>query len=553
MSEKIFFGIDLGTTNSVISFIDQAGLPTVVPNQDADGDITPSVVFIEENGSPVVGQAAKDVAPLYPDRVVTLVKREMGREREWTIGGQSFTPESLSAIILRRLGANAEAHCGQEVKNVVVTVPAYFGMLERGATRDAGRIAGFDNIGIVPEPVAAALHYDVVADADGKTILVYDLGGGTFDTTVIAIESGSIEVLCTDGDSQLGGADWDERLAALILRRFKAEAELGDEDPEDNEHFMRELLTMAEDVKKGLSRAQSRPVAPRLGQIGARFDVTREEFEEATADLLDATIDCTRRTMAYLAEHHPGRAIDEVLLVGGATRMPAVADRLETELEQRPRLHDPDLAVAKGAARYALGQAVWDWGGEASAEPTTERIAARAEELEASTGISAATIRDIAGKRVITVLPKAFGVRLVDTEKPGWMDDVDGASYIEHLVHANDALPSGPHLRELGTVVDGQTQIEIELYEQAGAVEKPDLAYNNAIDHDSGLVTGIPPGPAGTPINISMRIDEEGLLSLTATEPQTGTELTINVRIKILDDAQVEAARRQITALTVKG
>ena len=551
MSDKIFFGIDLGTTNSVISFIDQAGLPTVVPNQDADGDITPSVVFIEDNGSPVVGQAAKDVAPLYPGRVVSLVKREMGRRREWTIGGESFTPESLSAIILRRLGANAEAHTGEAVKNVVVTVPAYFGMLERGATRDAARIAGFDTIGIVPEPVAAALHYDVVAEADGKTILVYDLGGGTFDTTVIAIESGSIEVLCTDGDSQLGGADWDERLTSLILRRFKAEADLGEEDPEDNEHFMRELLTMAEDVKKGLSRAQSRPVAPRLGQIGARFDITREEFEEETADLLNATIDCTRRTVAYLAEHYPGRAIDEVLLVGGATRMPAVAARLETELELRPRLHDPDLAVAKGAARYALGQAIWDW--EADEEPTTERIAARADELEASTGIAAATIRGIAEKRVITVLPKAFGVRLVDTDKPGWMDDVDGASYIAHLVHANDSLPSGPHIRELGTVVDGQTQIEIELYEQAGATEKPDLAYNNPIDHDSGLVTGIPPGPAGTPIDISMQIDEEGLLSLTATEPQTGTELTIHVRIRILDDDQVEAARRQITALTVKG
>ncbi|GLZ79235.1 molecular chaperone DnaK [Actinorhabdospora filicis] len=552
MSDEIFFGVDLGTTNSVIAYIDQVGEPTVVPNQDSDGDITASVVYIDDDGSPVVGQAAKDVAPLYPDRVVALVKREMGRDREWAIGGQSFTPESLSALILRRLADNAFAHTGKPVGKAVITVPAYFGMLERGATRNAGRIAGLDVIGIVPEPVAAALHYDVVADAEGKTILVYDLGGGTFDTTVIAIEKGSIEVLCTDGDSQLGGVDWDRRLADVILREFKERVDLGDEDPEDNEHFMREVLAMAEDVKKGLSRAQSRPVAPRLGQTGARFDVTREQFEAATADLLDATIDYTRRTLATLAERHPGRKVDEVLLVGGSTRMPAVAARLEAELELTPRLHDPDLAVAKGAARYALGQAVWAWDGDEDT-PGEDRVAARAEAIAASTGIAAATIRKIAEKRVVTVLPKAFGVRLVDTSKPGWMDDVEGSSYIEHLVHANDPLPSGPHHRELGTVVDDQGEIEIQLYEQSGAVEKPELAFNTAIDHDSGLVSGIPKGKAGMPVHIDMTIDEEGLLSLTATEPSSKKELTIRVRINVLDDDQVEAARRRITALTVKG
>jgi molecular chaperone DnaK (HSP70) len=549
-----FFGIDLGTTYSAIAFVDDTGRPTVVRSPMTNEETTPSVVFFENEHNVVVGRTAKDVAKLYPDRVVSLVKREMGRERHWEFDGATYTPESISALILKQLAQDAQAYAGREVKQVVITVPAYFGMLERDATRKAGEIAGLDVIGIVPEPVAAALQYEV-ADQAGRTILVYDLGGGTFDTTVIRVTTDAIEVLCTDGDQELGGSDWDERLISYLLDEFVAQAS-PESDPRDDEQFMQELAIQAEDTKRQLSQVESRRVAIRFAGASALVEVSRETFNDRTRPLLDRTIEYTKRTLEKLEQKEPGATIDEVLLVGGATRMPAVTERLKAEFGWEPKLHDPDLAVAKGAARFALGRAVWHWqsesGGGEREEPTQAQIDERIEQLAQQSGLQKSVLAAIAEKKITGVLPKAFGVRLVDTDKPNWEADQLAASYVEHLVHADEQLPSGPRELEARTVVQNQTAIEIAIYEQAGSKESSNLADNKAVDHGKGVISGLPPLPVHSPLNITMAVDDEGLLSVHAVEPSTGKDLTIEVRVSVLSQADVDQARANVSAISVR-
>jgi molecular chaperone DnaK (HSP70) len=540
-------GIDLGTTYSAVALLDETGRPTMVRSMLTNDETTPSVVYFESSDSVVVGKTAKDIARLYPDRVVSLVKRSMGQERQWEFDGTAYTPESISAVILKRLVQDAQESTGREVRQVVITVPAYFGMLERDATRKAGEIAGLEVLGIVPEPVAAALQYEVDEGA-GRTVLVYDLGGGTFDTTVIRIAVDEIEVLCTDGDQQLGGADWDERLIAYLVDQFVAQAQPA-ADPRDDEQFMQDLAGTAEELKRQLSQVESRRVPVRFAGASALVEITRQKFVELTADLLDRTIDYTRRTLDKLRDKDPAASVDEVLLVGGSTRMPAVAERLRQEFGWQPRLHDPDLAVAKGAARFALGRSVWRWdGGTATPEQRQDRI----DELARTTGLAVAAIGDIAVKKITNVLPKAFGVKLVDADRPGWRDDPQSASYVHHLVHADDPLPNGPHRLPARTAFPSQTSVRIEVYEQAGSTESRELSDNKPVDRGTGMISGLPPLPEGSPLDLTMTVDDEGLLSVHATEPSTGKSLTIEVRVSVLSPEQVARAKQAVGALTIR-
>ncbi len=547
------FGIDLGTTYSAIAYVDESGRTTVCRNTDNE-ETTPSVVYFENESNVVVGSVAKESAVTQPDRVVSRVKREMGTKAVFDFDGHAHTPESISALILKQLTKDAAEYSGGEVAKVVVTVPAYFGMLERDATKNAGKIAGLDVIGIVPEPVAAALHYEATTGADNKTVLVYDLGGGTFDTTVIRMSAEEIEVVCTDGDDRLGGADWDDRLRDHLLAAFTAQVPPGS-DPEDDEEFLQSLATLAENTKKQLSKVDSRPVALRGAGASARIDVTRAQFEEMTEDLLDKTIDIVRRTLATLEEKAPGTAIDEVLLVGGSTSMPAVATRLRAEFGWEPKLHDPHLAVAKGAALYALGRVVHKEQEDAreqasSAGDAETRVAEAVGDLEARTGIAAGTLRSLAAKQTRNVLPKAFGVKLLDTGDPDWERKPE-RYYVEHLVHANDPLPTGAQTLDARTVYEGQREIEVELFEQSGAVAGPEMSENKFLNEGKGSITGLPPLPKGSPLKIEMEVDDEGLLRVEATEPSTGNSLRIEVRVSVLSEEQIAEATKTVSALTV--
>lgn len=557
------YGIDLGTTYSVVGWIDETGRPAVIRNSDGQ-DTTPSVVYFESPDNIVVGRVAKETAGVFPDQVVSLIKREMG-DREWRrdFFGREYTPPSVSALVLSALARDAEAETGRPVRDVVITVPAYFGLLEKDATRSAGEIAGLNVIGIVPEPVAAALHYGVSGSADGTTFLVYDLGGGTFDISLIKMTDASVEVLAVGGDHRLGGADWDEKLFDHLLDQLTAQ--WGDDSAREDEQELQDLRNITEQVKKDLSRAESKKVIRRYGGISASVTVTRQQLEEMTAELLEETIRITRQTLDEAEQRYPGvrDQISELLLVGGSARMPAVADRLRKEFRWEPRLTDPDLAVAKGAALYAAGQTVRfvepddaapgaasaasaAAGGQRGAglgypgEVTDEAV----QEVASRTGLGAEQVRSIAQRTVINVLPKAVGVKLVDTGQPGWEDDPEAASYIEHLIDAQAQLPCGPRTLIARTIVPNQPGVAIEIWEQAGASPSRELEANHRVD-DAGLIDGLASFrlPAESPINIDISVDAEGTVNLHAVEPTSGKDLDMNVRISVLSAEQVEEAK----------
>ena len=568
-AQQGIFGIDLGTTYSVVGYIDETGRAAVTRNQDGDST-TPSVVYFENEDNVVVGKVAKESAGLYPEQVVSLIKREMGdRDYQRTFFGVEHTPPSISALILSALAKDAEADTGRTVTDAVITVPAYFGLLEKDATRQAGVIAGLKVIGIVPEPVAAALHYGVSGSADGTTFLVYDLGGGTFDISLITMTEDSVEVLAVGGDHRLGGADWDEKLFDYIVDQTIAEC--GDDSLRDDEAMLQDLRTLAEKTKRDLSAAETKTLIVRYTGTAAKFTVTRKQFEEMTADLLDETIRITRRMLDEAEERYPGiRAqISQLLLVGGSSKMPAVSERLRKEFDWEPRLTDPDLAVAKGAALYAAGQTVRyvetgpggeqeGAAGEAAGAGTAGMAApgpvtdAAVRAVARQSGLDENRVRDLARRTVINVLPKAIGIKLVDTAKPDWEENLDAASYVEHLVDAQTQLPFPGRTFVANTLTAHQEEIEIEIWEQAGATPSRDLAANHRVD-EAGRITRLGPFalPMGSPINIDITVDAEGTVHLHAVEPTSGRDVQMDVRISILSEEQVAEAKIAHAGVTV--
>lgn len=348
------FGIDLGTTYSCIAYVDDTGRAVIAKNAVGE-DTTPSVVFFETADNVVVGRDAKSSAKISPELVVSLIKRQMGEKVTLPFHGVDHTPETISAFILREVVRAAAETTGEQISDVVITVPAYFGVSQRQATRNAGEIAGLNVLDVVPEPVAAALHYEAVGAGKDSTILVYDLGGGTFDTTVIRLTGNDVSVVCTDGDHHLGGADWDDKISEFLLEQFQSEHP--GSGAAEGEEFLQELAIAAEDLKKALSSTVTRRHNMRFAGEVTRAELSRELFEQLTADLLDRTFQITARTIETARSKGIER-FDDVLLVGGATRMPAVAAGLRARFGFEPRLHDPDLAVAKGAALFGLIQSI---------------------------------------------------------------------------------------------------------------------------------------------------------------------------------------------------
>src|ERR1700716_3155042 len=328
------YGIDLGTTYSCISYVDESGRPVVLKSEVGD-DLTPSVVYFESPDSVVVGRSAKNTALLHPELVVSLIKRQMGQQVESPYHTQTHTPETISALVLRALARAGEHQPGQPVRDVVISVPAYFGVGELEATRKAGEIAGLRVLNLVPEPVAAALHYEALSGGGDRTVLVYDLGGGTFDTTVIRLAGNDIRVLCTDGDHHLGGADWDEKLVDHLVDEFRAAHP--DKDPAADEEFLQGLSIDAEQLKKDLSSVQSRRPAVRFDGSAVQVEGTQEKVEELTSELFERTMEITQRTIETARERGVER-FDDVLLVGGASRMPVVGRELRARFGFEPRL-----------------------------------------------------------------------------------------------------------------------------------------------------------------------------------------------------------------------
>ncbi len=358
-NKPLAVGIDLGTTYSCISYMDEYGKPVILKNMDGDS-ITPSVVQFTEEGEIVVGIIAKKEKALYdPDRTVEFVKRSMGEEN-WKhfVGEEEYTAEEISSYIIKKIITDASITLGRPVTQAIVTCPAYFGPNEKKATSQAGHIAGLkgyledDIVNIIPEPTAAAFYYGLEKAKKDEVVMIYDLGGGTFDVTLLKIESGSVKAICVDGNKELGGKDWNDVLTNYCLETAKEQGLNLDEFYEDTTSLY-ELQLKIEDAKKALTSKNKTKVLFKFQEESFRIELTRDKFDEITKVKLDATIALCDHMLSE-SKAKGFEKFDRILLVGGSTRMPQVKEILETKYTGIPiEFNEPDEAVAKGAALFA--------------------------------------------------------------------------------------------------------------------------------------------------------------------------------------------------------
>jgi molecular chaperone DnaK len=499
-------GIDLGTTYSAVAVPGDGGKPEILINRDGDR-ITPSVVFFDEDVI-LVGSMAKRSAATAPLDVVQFVKRQMGSP-DWrfeTSTGKQFTPEEVSAIILKRLKDDAELVLGTgEVTDAVITVPAFFDDARRRATRDAGRIAGLNVRRVLNEPTAAALAFGLDHDGSG-TVLVYDLGGGTFDVTVMRIEGGIFDVLGTDGLHELGGFEWDNRLMEWLNREFRA---VGGADLMESFEAEAELREKAELAKRTLSQAPSARVVLSRSGTTKTLTITRETFEEITSDLINQSRDLTISLVEELGLAFAD--IDTVLLVGGSTRMPMVARMLEETIGKPPsRAGNPDELVALGAAIQA--------------------------------GLETGSEGQLAGRPVPLVLDvtsQALGTIALDEQR---------RPRNSVIISRNTKIPA-KNSEVFGTVDDGQTQIRVQVTQ--GDDEDPDFV--RYVTKDGGQLFPIPPYPAGSPVQITFHYDIDQTIQVEITDLTAMRALgTFEIdNVANLSDGDVALAQRKNENLEV--
>ena len=525
------FGIDLGTTYSCIAYIDANGKPIVLKN--AEGDLTtPSVVFFESQTDVTVGAAAKESSKMYPEQVVTAIKRSIGQPGfALNINGVEMKPEEISSYILKKIVKDAEDSLRMEgnlgddeqVKDVVITCPAYFGVAERDATKAAGVIAGLNVMSIINEPTAAAITYGVTDDSANKTVLVYDLGGGTFDITMINIKPGEIRVICTGGDHNLGGKDWDERVLMYLAEQYQNETGTPDNILEDAE-TLQELILSAERAKKLLSAKEKAPVAVNYMGERVRVELTREKFDELTEDLLTRTIDLTRE-MFKEAEKKGFKQSDvsEILLVGGSSKMPQVMSRVKSEFGIETKMFDPDESVAKGAAIYANKMSEFNIVLEEIAKQqgkTVEEVKEQVDtgKMDLEKEAKKANIPMLGGSlpgqdvKIINVSSRSFGIAAYQNDE----------QKLFNIIIKNAELPATA-TQSFCPRYDNQASVSLEVYECLSSDEIVDMDLGKEIGKaELTLPSGI---TRDTGIEVTFRLDEAGLLHLHAKELKAGREI----------------------------
>ena len=475
-------GIDLGTTNSEVAYV-RDGQPHVCTE---DGDpILPSFVGLSEDGRLLVGKAARNQWVLAPERTIKSIKRKMGQDVKVKLGDQEYRPQEISAMILRKLRDRASQELGQPITRAVITVPAYFNDTQRQATREAGELAGLEVVRILNEPTAASLTYDP-NQTELKRMLVYDLGGGTFDVSIVQAQEGVVEVLSSHGDTQLGGDDFDDLLMNLLCDRFEREHGV---DLKANLVSRSRILRAAEEAKKHLSFHPFAPireefVAEKGGQpLHLDLEISRQEYEELIHPLLMRTMDCVQHALedAKLA----ASAIDKVVLVGGSTRTPMVGRLLEERLGQPPHQEvNPDLCVAMGAAIQA--------------------------------GIIAGT--DV-GAVLVDITPHSLGIRCLAT------DPTTGIPFTYRfaaIIHRNTPLPASQS-DLFFTSSNNQTEVEIEVYQG----ENGDVRHNHRIGRF--MVEGLSRVPSGNPLVVQLDLTLDGTLRVTAKERATGLSKAVTI------------------------
>lgn len=475
-------GIDLGTTNSCVAVM-EGGEAVVIPNAEG-ARTTPSVVGFSKTGERLLGQVAKRQSVSNPDRTLSSIKRHMGTDYKVTIDDKDYSPQEISAMLLQKLKADAEAYLGTKVDKAVITVPAYFSDSQRQATKDAGKIAGLEVLRIINEPTAAALAYGLDKE-DEQTILVYDLGGGTFDVSILELGDGVFEVKATSGNNRLGGDDFDQRVIDYLATEFKKESGI---DLRNDKMAMQRLKEAAEKAKIELSGVATTNInlpfisADASGPKHLDINLSRAKFEEMTADLLEKTMGPTRQALSDSGLEP--KDINKILLVGGATRMPAVQEAIRKFLgKDSHKGINPDECVAIGAAIQA--------------------------------GVLAGEVKDVL---LLDVTPLSLGIETL-------------GGVFTKLIERNTTIPTSK-AQIFSTAADGQTTVEIHVLQGERAM----AGDNKTLGRFS--LTGIPPAPRGVPqIEVKFDIDVNGIVNVSAKDMGTSKEqsMTITATTKLED------------------
>jgi molecular chaperone DnaK len=519
-------GIDLGTTNSAIAYVDEHGKAQVIPNTDNDR-ITPSVVLFEENTEAIVGKIAKNSAVAAPDRVIQFVKRHMGEEG-WVKAffGKDYTPETISALILKKLVQDAEQVSGRKVGSVVITVPAYFNEVERKATQDAGKIAGLNVVSILNEPTAAALAYGLDKQGEKRRVLVYDLGGGTFDVTIIEIEGTKIEVLATDGERRLGGIDWDDEIINHVADKFKAEHNI---DPRGNLDAYQDLRNKAEEAKISLSRLDKVRVLSQCEGKSTKVELTRDDFESMTKGLLDQTE--TYLGVVLQKAKLEWKDISTVLLVGGMSRMPAVHRMIERVTKLKPDVSvNPDECVAMGASYYNA----------------VLQLQAKPDDVTTMVGLPGETLKDL--DEEVKVLLQGVQVTNVNSHSLGIIGirKKDGKMINHIMIPKNTPIPV-EHTEPFGTAESNQISVQIKIVE--GESENPEECTEIGMCELKDLPKGL---GKGEKIDVTYRYSADGRLEVTGRHKTSGKEAKVEIiRSTGMSDKEVSAAKDDLIGIDV--